>query len=130
MSLQSDYSDKARLGTGQTQHGQARGTLTFRRVKIRLGGEGERGRGGVIDMVEVVRQDQDEPGDVNLLLSPLTLRLCSGRHRLVRRHGLKTNWFSPVALRCRITAAVCGSNFPRMRTDWDGSRLRWGWRGI
>lgn len=24
-------------------------------------------------MVEVVRQDQDEPGDVNLLLSPLTL---------------------------------------------------------
>lgn len=28
--------------------------------------------------VEVVRQDQDEPGDVNLLLSPLTLAFAGG----------------------------------------------------
>lgn len=44
-------------------------------------------------VVEVVRQDQDEPGDVNLLLSPLTLAFAGGNTlpcRYIKRCYLQT----------------------------------------
>lgn len=56
----------------------------------------------------------------------LTLRVPLPKASFSTSPWFKTDRFSPVALRCRITAAaaVCGSNFPRMRTTWDRSRLR------
>lgn len=46
------------------------------------------------------------------------------RHRSERRHGLKRTDFLPLPCAARITAAVCGSNFRRMRTGCGWSRQR------
>lgn len=62
-------------------------------------------------MVEVVRQDQDEPGDVNLLLSPLTLAFAGGNtflRRYCRRCYLQTH------RRTRSVYHICITN----EDDW------------
>lgn len=74
--------------------------------------------------VEVVRHDQDEPGDVNLLLSPLTLAFAGGNTFHCRQ--IQRCYFQP---RRRVSGAARATSVQHVKaadTKFGHKRARFG----